>query len=60
MGRAATPARVIKLAVLPFANLSGDAEQDHLSDGLTQEMTALLGSVDPDTLRVVANTSVKR
>jgi TolB-like protein/Tfp pilus assembly protein PilF len=54
------PARVIRLAVLPFANLSGDAEQEYLSDGLTQEMIAQLGRLHPQTLSVIARTSVMR
>src|SRR5215813_10058863 len=29
----------IKLAVLPFGNLSGSAEDDYFSEGLTEEMT---------------------
>jgi len=57
-GGAAAPARAIRLAVLPFANLSGDAEQEYLSDGLTQELIAQLGRLHPGTLSVIARTSV--
>lgn len=63
-GRAASgtlePARVIKLAVLPLANLSGDPDQEYLSDGLTQEMITQLGRLHPQTLSVIARTSVMR
>jgi len=52
--------RAIKLAVLPFSNLSGDPEQEYLSDGLTQEMIAQLGRLHPQSLNVVARTSVLR
>jgi eukaryotic-like serine/threonine-protein kinase len=52
--------KAIRLAVLPFANLSGDAEQEYLSDGLTQEMIAQLGRLHPETLSVIARTSVMR
>ena len=48
------------MAVLPFANLSGDPEQEYLSDGLTQEMIAQLGRLHPATLSVIARTSVMR
>jgi TolB-like protein len=50
-------ARVIRLAVLPFANISGDAGQDYVSDGLTTEMIALLGRLHPEALRVIARTT---
>jgi serine/threonine-protein kinase len=50
-------ARSVRLAVLPFANVSGDAEQEYLSDGLTTEMIALLGGLFPDSLRVIARTT---
>jgi serine/threonine-protein kinase len=50
----------IRLAVLPFANLSGDAGQGYLSDGLTQEMITQLGRLHPATLSVIARTSVMR
>jgi TolB-like protein/DNA-binding winged helix-turn-helix (wHTH) protein/Tfp pilus assembly protein PilF len=46
------------LAVLPFENLTGDAGQDYLSDGLTEEMIAQLGRLDPAHLGVIARTSV--
>jgi len=49
---------VIRMAVLPFANLSGDPEQEYLSDGLTQEMISQLGRLRPETLSVIARTSV--
>jgi TolB-like protein len=57
---AATPARIVRLAVLPFANVSGDAEQEYLSDGLTTEMIALLGRLHPESLQVIARTTAMR
>src|SRR6185503_636714 len=53
--RAASVGRGISLAVLPFANLSPDPEQEFFSDGMTEEITAVLAKI-PD-LRVVALTS---
>ena len=52
---AASPAGTISLAVLPFANMSGDASQEFFSDGITEEITSALVKI-PD-LRVVARTS---
>ena len=49
-----------RLAVLPFANLSGNPDQEFLSDGLTQEMIAHLGRLSPHSLSVIARTSVMR
>lgn len=46
------------LAVLPFENLTGDAAQEYFSDGMTEEMIAQLGSIDPDHFGVIARTSV--
>ena len=46
------------LAVLPFANLTGDASQDYFSDGLTEEMISRMGNLDPERLAVIARTSV--
>ncbi len=59
-GGAAVPVRAIRLAVLPFANLSGDAAQDYLGDGLTDGMIVQLGSLHPEALSVVGRTSVMR
>ncbi len=56
--RAQSPAGRVMLAVLPFENLTGDAAQDYLSDGLTEEMIARLGNLEPGRLGVIARTSV--
>ncbi len=45
----------VTLAVLPFANLSSDPEQDYFSDGLTEEVLDHLAQVKD--LRVTARTS---
>jgi TolB-like protein/DNA-binding winged helix-turn-helix (wHTH) protein len=52
--------RRLMLAVLPFENLTGDVTQDYFSDGLTEEMIAQLGRLDPQHLGVIARTSVMR
>jgi TolB-like protein/Tfp pilus assembly protein PilF len=44
--------------VLPFQNLTGDRTQDYFSDGLTEEMIAQLGRLDPKEFGVIARTSV--
>lgn len=48
----------LMLAVLPFQNLTGDAGQEYFSDGLTEEMIAQLGLMDPEHIGVIARTSV--
>jgi TolB-like protein/DNA-binding winged helix-turn-helix (wHTH) protein/Tfp pilus assembly protein PilF len=48
----------VALAVLPFSNLTGDPGQEYFSDGMTEEMIAQLGQVDPEHLSVIARTSV--
>ncbi len=50
----------IKLAVLPFANLTGDPSQEYFSDGLSEEMIAQLGRLHPQGLRVIARASAMR
>jgi len=52
--------RRVMMAVLPLENLTGDASQDYFCDGLTEEMIAQLGRVDPQHLGVIARTSVMR
>lgn len=47
----------IMLAVLPFADLSGDAAQEPIADGLTEEMITQLGRLQPDQLGVIARTT---
>jgi TolB-like protein/Tfp pilus assembly protein PilF len=43
------------LVVLPFLNLTGNPDDDYLSDGLTDEITSAVGRIPG--LRVVARTS---
>ena len=47
--------RVPSIAVLPFANLSADPEQQYFCDGMTEELITALGGVSG--LRVAAATS---
>ncbi len=54
------PGPPIKLAVLPFQNLTGDPEQEYFSDGLTDEMITRLGRLHPQRLSVIARTSSMR
>jgi len=54
------PHEKVMLAVLPFANLSGDAHEDYFADGLTEEMITQLGQLQPAHLGVVARTSAMR
>src|SRR6266446_2635230 len=51
----ATQASAISIAVLPFANISGDTSQEFFSDGLTEEITSTLSKIPG--LRVVGRTS---
>ena len=44
------------VAVLPFANLSGDAESDYFSDGITDDVITCLSKVPG--LKVISRTSV--
>lgn len=48
----------VRLAVLPFEVLGGDRERDYLADGLTEEVIAALGNIDPEYLSVIGRTSV--
>jgi serine/threonine protein kinase/tetratricopeptide (TPR) repeat protein len=60
VGRAGGPVQPIKLAVLPFANLTGDPDQEYLSDGFTQELIAQLARLRPTRMSVIGRTSVMR
>jgi TolB-like protein/Tfp pilus assembly protein PilF len=45
------------LAVLPFENLGTSRRYDYFSDGLTEEMIAQLGRLNPQRLGIIARTS---
>jgi hypothetical protein len=47
----------MRLFVRPFANHSGDPQQGQFINGLTDEIIAQLGRVDPSRLGVIAATS---
>ena len=44
-GHAAAPARQLAICVLPFANLSGDPEQEYFSDGISEDIITDLSKV---------------
>ena len=47
----------IRIAVLPVQNLTGDPDREYISDGLTEEIIAQLGRINPERLGVIARTS---
>jgi TolB-like protein/DNA-binding winged helix-turn-helix (wHTH) protein/Tfp pilus assembly protein PilF len=53
-------ARSLRLAVLPFENLTGRQDQQFFADGLHEELIVRLGRVQPRQLTVIARTSVMR
>lgn len=57
-GDMATPTTADRnsIAVLPFANMSGKADENYFSDGMTEELLNVLAKVPQ--LKVVARTSV--
>jgi len=56
--RASAGAPLRSIAVLPLANLSGDASQEYFSDGITDQLITNLAKVG--SLRVISRTSVMR
>ncbi len=48
----------VRLAVLPFANLSPDAHDDYFADGLTDELITRSSKIP--SVRVIARTSILR
>lgn len=55
--QSSSPTARSMLAVLPFENLTGDPDQEYLGDGMTEELIAQLGAIDPLRLGVIARTS---
>lgn len=49
--------RRVMLAVLPFENLDGRPDQEYFADGMTEEMIAQIGRLNPSRLGVIARTS---
>jgi TolB-like protein/cytochrome c-type biogenesis protein CcmH/NrfG len=47
----------VRIAVLPFTNLSGDSKPDYITAGLTDVIRTKLGQLDPPHLGVIAATS---
>jgi TolB-like protein/DNA-binding winged helix-turn-helix (wHTH) protein len=58
--RVQPPTEKVILAVLPFDNLSRDPDQEYFSDGLTEEMIAQLGKLNPERLTVISRGSVAK
>jgi len=54
--RPRSSAQIRSLAVLPFANLSGEADQDYFADGMTEALITDLGQIQ--AIRVISRTSV--
>lgn len=52
----AGPGRIESLAVLPFENLSGDAQQDYFADGMTEAVITEVAQISG--LKVTSRTSV--
>jgi len=49
----------VGVAVLPFENLSGDPGRGYLADGLTEELIAALGQIDPTRIGVAGRSAVQ-
>jgi TolB-like protein/DNA-binding winged helix-turn-helix (wHTH) protein/Flp pilus assembly protein TadD len=47
----------VTLVVLPFTNLTGNADEEYLTDGLTEEVISRLARADRARLGVIARTS---
>lgn len=48
---------VLSVAVLPLANMTGDASRNYVCNGMTEELIARLGQVSGGGLRVIAPAS---
>lgn len=50
----------VRIAVLPFANYTGNLQQDYLCDGMTEAMISELSRLSPGQLSVIARTSAMK
>ena len=50
----------LALVVLPLLNLSDDPQQEYFSNGLTEELIAQIGRIDPSQLGVIARASAMK
>ena len=50
----------VVVGVLPFDNLTGDAEREYLADGLMEELIVSLGQIDSARIAVLGRTSMMR
>jgi len=57
VARSERPTRIRSMAVLPFANLSGDPEQDALADSVTSQLVAKLSQIKD--LRVAQTSGMR-
>ncbi len=51
---------ITTLAVLPVVAFEPNPDQQYLADGLTEEVIAAIGQVDPNRIRVIGRTSVMK
>ena len=58
--KAATKSSPARIAVLPFANYTGNDQQEYLCDGLTEAMISELSRLSPGRLGVIARTSAMK
>jgi TolB-like protein/DNA-binding winged helix-turn-helix (wHTH) protein/Tfp pilus assembly protein PilF len=49
-----------RVAVLPFANYTGDVRNEYVCDGITEAMISELSRLDPRKLAVIARTSAMK
>ena len=50
----------VRIAVLPFANYTGNPQEDYLCDGMTEATISELSRLKPDQLSVIARTSAMK
>jgi TolB-like protein/DNA-binding winged helix-turn-helix (wHTH) protein/tetratricopeptide (TPR) repeat protein len=60
LGLSDPPSTGLVIGVLPFGNPSGIVALTHVADGLSDELSVSLGQIDPERLRVVGRTTMRR